>query len=115
METRILKNADDVYLIELRGDLDLYHSNRLKELIMGMMKKKCEKFIINMEKVETIYSSGIGALIFISSTMKKMNARLVITKITDSVKEAMELTKLSGYFSITGSLKDALDLIQAEG
>jgi anti-sigma B factor antagonist len=115
MEIRILKNPDDIYLIELQGDLDLYHSNRLKELIMSMIKKKSEKFIIDMGKVEAINSSGIGALTFISSTVKKMNARLVIAKINDSVKIAMEVTKLSGYFSIAGSLQEALDLIQTEG
>jgi anti-sigma B factor antagonist len=112
MEIRILKNQDDVYLIELRGGLDLYYSNQLKELILGMIKKKSEKFIFDMQKVETINSSGIGALIFVSSTVKKMNAQLVIAKINDSVKKAMELSKLSGYFKIAGSLREALDLIQ---
>ena len=114
MEIRILKNQDDVYLIELRGNLDLYNSNHLKELILGMIKKKSEKFILDMQKVETINSSGIGALIFISSTVKKMNVRLVIAKINDSVKKAMELSKLSGYFKIAGSLREALDMIQQE-
>jgi anti-sigma B factor antagonist len=112
MEMRILKNQDDIYLIELRGNLDFYYSNQLKELIMDMIKKKSEKFILDMQEVETINSSGIGALIFISSTVKKINARLVIAKINDSVKKAMELSKLSGYFRIAGSLREALELIQ---
>jgi anti-sigma B factor antagonist len=115
MEIRTLKNSDDIYLIELQGSLDLYYSNQLKELIMDMIKKKSEKFIIDMEKVESINSSGIGALIFISSTIKKVNAQLVIAKINDLVKKAMELSKLSGYFRIAGSLREALDLIQQEG
>jgi anti-sigma B factor antagonist len=112
MEIRTLKNQDDVYLIELRGNLDLYYSNQLKELILKMINKKNEKFIIDMQRVETINSSGIGALIFISSTVKKMNVRLVIAKINDSVKMAMELSKLSGYFKIAGSLREALDMIE---
>jgi anti-sigma B factor antagonist len=115
MQIRTLKNQDDIYLVELRGNLDLYYSNQLKELMINMINKKSEKFIIDMEKVETINSSGIGALVFISSTVKKMNARLVIAKINDSVKEAMEVSKLSGYFKIAGSLQEALDLIQPEG
>jgi anti-sigma B factor antagonist len=112
MEIRILKNQDEVYLIELRGNLDLYYSNQLKETVISLIKKKSDKFIIDMQKVETINSSGIGALVYISSTVKKMNARLVIAKINDSVKKAMELSKLSGYFKIAGSLREALDLIQ---
>jgi anti-sigma B factor antagonist len=112
MEIRILKNAGDIYLIELQGDLDLYNSNQLKELVMDMINKnKIEKCIIDMEKVKSINSTGIGALIFISSTIKKMNARLVMTKINAKVKKAMEVTKLTGYFQITSSLQEALDLI----
>jgi anti-sigma B factor antagonist len=113
MEIRTLKNQDGIYLIELQASLDLYYSNQLKELMINMINKESEKFIIDMEKVETINSSGIGALIFISSTVKKMNARLVIARINDSVKQAMELSKLSGYFNIVGSLREALDLMQA--
>jgi anti-sigma B factor antagonist len=111
MKVKILKNQDDVYLIELQRNLDLYYSNQLKTLILGMINKKGEKFILDMEKVETINSSVIGALIFISSTIKKMNDRLVIARISDPVKKAMELSKLSGYFKIAGSLREALELI----
>jgi anti-sigma B factor antagonist len=111
MEIRILKNQDNIYLIELRGNLDLYYSNQLKETIISLIKKKGDRFIIDMQKVETINSSGIGALIYISSTVRKMNIRLAIAKINDSVKKAMELSKLSGYFKIAGSLREALDLI----
>jgi anti-sigma B factor antagonist len=114
MEIKTFKNQDDVYLIQLPGNLDLYYSSQLKELIMQMIKKKSEKLIIDMEKVETINSSGIGALIYISSTIKKVKARLVIAKINDLVNESMELSKLSGYFKIAGSLREALELIQQE-
>jgi anti-sigma B factor antagonist len=115
MEIRTLKNQDDVYLLELRGNLDLYYSNRLKKCMLGMINKNIEKFIIDMEKVEAVNSSGIGALIYISSTVKKMHARLVIARINEPVKKAMELSKLSGYFNIAGSLREALELIRQEG
>jgi anti-sigma B factor antagonist len=115
MESRILKNAGDIYLIELQSDLDLFNSNQLKELVVKMVEKKIEKFIIDMHLVATINSAGIGALIYISSTLKKVSGQLVIAKINDSVRNAMEITKLSGYFRITASLQEALDLIQAAG
>jgi anti-sigma B factor antagonist len=115
METRILKKAGDIYLIELQSGLDLYNSNQLKELVIKMAEKKIEKFIIDMSRVDKINSAGIGALIYVSSTIKKMNGQLVITKINDSVKNAMEVSKLSRYFQITASLQEALDLIQAAG
>jgi anti-sigma B factor antagonist len=75
---------------------------------MKMLEKKIERYIINMEDVEYIDSSGIGALIFISSTLKKMNLKLAITNIHGSVKKVIELTKLMSYFPIVATLEEAI-------
>ena len=76
---------------------------------MKMLEKKVERFIINLENVDYIDSSGIGALIYICSTIKKMGLKLVITNIHGSVKKVIELTKLMGYFPITPTIDEALE------
>jgi anti-sigma B factor antagonist len=65
-----------------------------------------------MEDVEYIDSSGIGALIYISSTLKKMNLKLAITNIHGSVKKVIELTKLMSYFPIVATLDEAIKKIE---
>lgn len=107
MELKIRKN-EDIYIIDVNGEMDLYNSYKLKELVMKMLEKKVAKFVINMENVEYIDSSGIGALIYISSTIKKLNLKLLITNVRGSVKKVIELTKLMGYFPITQSLTEAI-------
>ncbi|TFG84546.1 MAG: STAS domain-containing protein [Spirochaetales bacterium] len=107
MELKIRKSGDN-YIIDVNGEMDLYNSYKLKELVMKMLEKKVEHFIINLENVDYIDSSGIGALIYICSTIKKMNFRLIITNIHGSVKKVIELTKLMGYFPITNSIEEAI-------
>jgi anti-sigma B factor antagonist len=107
MELKIRKSKE-IYIIDIQGELDLYNSYKLKELFMKMLEKKIERFIINMEDVEYIDSSGIGALIFISSTLKKMSLKLAITNIHGSVKKVIELTKLMNYFPIVATLDEAI-------
>jgi anti-sigma B factor antagonist len=107
MELKIRRNQG-IYIIDIIGEMDLYNSFKLKELLMKMIEKKIEYFIINMEEVEYIDSSGIGALIFISSTIKKMNLRLAMTNIHGTVKKVIELTKLTHYFPITATLEEAI-------
>jgi len=107
MELKIRKN-NEIYIIDVNGEMDLYNSYKLKELVMKMLEKKVEKFIINLENVEYIDSSGIGALIYICSTVKKMNLKLFITNIHGSVKKVIELTKLMGYFPMANSIEEAL-------
>jgi anti-sigma B factor antagonist len=107
MELKIRKNGIN-YIIDVNGEMDLYNSYKLKELVMKMLEKRVRRFIINLENVDYIDSSGIGALIYICSTIKKMNLRLIITNIHGSVKKVIELTKLMGYFPITNSIEEAI-------
>ena len=85
MELKIRKNGD-VYIIDVTGEMDLYNSYKLKELVMKMLEKSVKNFVINLEQVDYIDSSGIGALIYICSTIKKMNLNLAIANIHGSVK-----------------------------
>lgn len=111
MELKIRKNKD-VFIIDVSGEMDLYNSYKLKELVMKMLERQVQCMIINMEEVDYIDSSGIGALIYICSTMKKANAKLFITNIHGSVKKVIELTKLMKFFPITNSLEEAIQMLE---
>jgi anti-sigma B factor antagonist len=111
MELKIRKHSE-TYIIDVDGEMDLYNSYKLKELAMKMLEKKIERFIVNMDKVTYIDSSGIGALIYICSTMKKMNLKFIIANIHGSVKKVIELTKLTGYFPIANSIEEAIKQIE---
>lgn len=107
MELKIRKNGE-IYIIDVSGEMDLYNSYKQKELVMKMLDKKVERFIINLQAVDYIDSSGIGALIYICSTIKKQNLKLFITNIHGSVKKVIELTKLMGYFPISATIEEAI-------
>ena len=104
-----IRKTDNIYIIDVHEDLDLYNSYKLKELFMKMLEKKVEHIIINLENVEYIDSSGIGTLIFISSTAKKMNIKLSLASIRGTVKKAIQLTKLTSYLPIANTLNDAIE------
>jgi len=111
MELKVHK-AGEVYIIDVEGEMDLYNAYKLKELSISLLEKKASRFIINLQDVDYMDSSGIGALIFICSTMKKQNLKLALTNIHGSVKKVIELTKLTSYFPISASMDDALKLVQ---
>jgi anti-sigma B factor antagonist len=107
MEIKIRTNKL-IYIIDVSGEMDLYDSNRLKDLVMKMIEKKVERFIINVDHIKSIDSSGIGALIFISSTLKKMNFRFAIANVRGPVKQVIEKIKLSGYFPLYEDIGQAI-------
>ena len=110
MKFQVHKNRNNIYLVELSGTMDLYSSNQLKELVIKMIKHKVEGFIINLNGVKIVNSSGIGALIYVSSTLKKLNCPLIIVAPEGPVLDALEVTRLKSYFSIVPSLKEAMSL-----
>ena len=110
MEINIRKNDDDIYLVELSGTMDLYSSGQLKETIMKLIEQKVERLIISLKGVDNVNSLGIGALIYVSSTLKKLNCPLVIVVPEGPVMQALEITRLKSYFTIATSLKEAIDI-----
>ena len=108
MEIKISKNRKGIHLVELCGVMDLCGSNELKDLVMKMIENKVECYIISLEKVESINSSGIGSLIYIFSTLKKLKNPVIILCSGGPVLEALESARLKSYFKIAPTLKEAV-------
>ena len=113
MEIKI-KKYESIYIVNVIGDMDLYTSFKLKNVIDKMFQKKIKNYIINFEKVDYIDSRGIGILIHIYSTIKKANLLLRITNIHGSVKKVIELTKLTQYFPIVDTVEEAIKEIKVQ-
>jgi len=111
MKIRLLKNKNDIYLVELSGVLDLYSSQELKDLVLKMIETRIECIIINLKNVAILGSAGLGALIYISSTLKKVNCPLIVIAPKGPVLNILEVTRLKGFFTVVSSLKEATSLV----
>ena len=111
MELKV-RTAGEVHIIDVEGEMDLYNAYKLKELSISLLEQKISRIIINLQDVDYMDSSGIGALIFICSTIKKQNLKLALTNIHGSVKKVIELTKLTSYFPIGETMDDALKMVR---
>ena len=112
MEIKLRRNSS-IYIIDIIGEMDLYNAHRLKDVVKKMIQKNIRNYIINMERVEYIDSSGIGALIHTHSEIKKRNMILFIVNVRGSVKRVIELTKLNGYFHIANDIVSGLRQVKA--
>ena len=92
--------------------MDLYNSFRLKDVLGKMIQKNIRHFIINLDQVEYLDSSGIGALIYAHSELKKRKMLLRIVNVKGSVKKVIELTKLNGYFQIAQDVMEGIRQIK---
>ncbi|NOY08769.1 MAG: STAS domain-containing protein [Spirochaetes bacterium] len=107
-----LRRYSSIYIVDITGDMDMYNAGNVKNVINTMIAKNIQYYIINLENVEYMDSSGIGALIYIHSELKKKDMMLRIVNVTGSVKKVIELTKLMGYFKIAQSVKDGIEQLK---
>lgn len=103
-----LRRYNSAYILDVVGDMDLYNAHELKNLVNRLIEKGVGLFVINMEKVDYIDSSGVGALIHIYTTIKHQELKLRIANVHGSVEKVIRLTKLMEYFPIVENVKTAL-------
>lgn len=104
-----LRKYKEIYIVDVKSDMDLYNSNELKVLVNNLMKRNVEKLIINLEEVEYIDSSGVGILIYIFTELKKKNCQLRFARVHGSVAKVIKLTKLLDYFPIVDNINIAIN------
>jgi anti-sigma B factor antagonist len=110
IELKLLKK-DDVYMISAKGIMDLYSSIPLKDLVIKILGKNIDKLIINLANIDDIDSGGIGALINICSTVQKLNAKLFVINIQQSVKDCIKSMKVAEYIPLADSVAEAVSLL----
>ena len=97
-----------VVIFTLEGDINLFDAPTIRTTLMNKITKG-RKIIIEMQGVEYLDSSGIGALISVTSAAKKQEAKVKLANISDSTRQVFEYTKLIGLFDLEDSVEAALE------
>lgn len=107
-----LRRSSTTYVIDITGEMDLYNAFKLKDMVTAMIGRQIREFVINLENVDYIDSSGIGALLTVHAEVKKRGLALRFASVKGSVKRVIELTKLSGYLPICTDVSEAVGQIR---
>lgn len=98
---KITQKADgDINIIGLQGRLDLTSASELKDASRDIIEKENCKLILNMEAVDFINSSGLGALVSILKDVRTSKGTLKLSNLAPYVKEIFDITQLSNIFDI---------------
>ena len=103
-----LRRSGTIYVVDVKGEMDLYNASRLKDVIKTLIDRNVRQYIINLEALDYCDSSGIGAILYIFSELRKRGMLMVVSGPRGSVKRVIELTKLVGYLPLAADLNEAL-------
>lgn len=112
MELKTTENAG-ICMMNLNGRLDLASGAELKDEIKKMFDKDKTMIHLNLNDVEFINSSGLGALVSIMKEVRLHKGRLTLSNLASYVKEIFEITQLSHIFEIFDTEEDALKSYQS--
>jgi len=99
-----------VRIIELKGRMDAVTAPLFDKAFAEAATPEALDFIIQLSGLEYISSAGLRSILMVAKQVKARNGRLILTGLTDEVREVFHL---SGFHTIL-RICDSLDVALAE-
>ncbi|MCU0287077.1 MAG: glutamate formimidoyltransferase [Acidobacteria bacterium] len=95
-------------IIEVSGEVDLYNVSELKKALFSITDGKFSSVVVDMENVNYMDSSGIGALVAGQKKMRAHNGKFALMNIHEDVLNILKLATLDKFFKIYDSEDEIL-------
>jgi anti-sigma B factor antagonist len=110
----IVSDADaDLAIITGEGAINNDRNKALEKTWQTLKEHAKAYVLLDLSKVNNIYSSGLGTIISIHKETQAMGGLLVVLCPDGYVKNLFQVTKVSRIIKTTGTLRDAHNIINA--
>lgn len=106
-----IKTVNGISVVKLANIIDFYNAPLFKAVINKLIAQDKKSVLINLEKINHIDSSGIGALITSMKDLEKIGGSLKICGLDKPVKKIFDMTQAVTLFEIFDSEAEALKKI----
>ena len=103
------RRLDDVVILDLSGRIKMGEGTLiLRDQIQKRLTAGDRKFLLNLEDVDYIDSSGLGELVTTFTTVRNQGGLLKLLNLTHRVQDLLQITKLLTVFEVFNSEAEAL-------
>lgn len=103
------RDEEGVHVIELDGKLTIGDGDvQLRRAVKKALDDGHRKILINLKKVKTMDSSGLGELVRCRASAVGEGATIKLLHVEDKVEEVLEMTRLIGVFETYDDEIDAV-------
>ena len=103
------REANGIYLLTLKGRLVLgLENNGLRTMVDNLLVLGATKIVVNLERVNSVDSAGLGALIDMHRKTKAKGGRLLLTNLGPKLRQALEIARLLTLFETFATEADAV-------
>ncbi len=103
-----VRNENNTTLIDCTGEVDLYSSPQLREILLQAMEGAHKDVLVNMSGVTYIDSSGIATLVEGLQLSQRTKTRFGLFGLRPNARSVLELARLTGVFCIFETEEEAL-------
>jgi anti-sigma B factor antagonist len=104
------KEHEGITLLELKGRVTMGpEATALREKVGALNTAGIRKVVLNLGGVDYIDSTGLGALVMCSTTLRKNNGTIKLLNLTRRNIELLVMTKLATVFEIFADEQDAVN------
>ena len=109
------RQADGITVIDVSGRIALGEGEvLLRETVDNLLAKGQKKLLLNLAELNYIDSSGIGSLVGVYTAVRKQGGELQLLKITNRVRNLLQITKLLTVFVISDNEDEAIRSLNVE-
>ena len=104
-----VKQQGEAAIIDVTGDIDLYSSPQVRQMVLETLnKKEAKRVIVNLTGVRYIDSSGVASLVEGLQLSRKSQVRFGLCGLNKAPRQVLELTRLIKVFEIFDTVETAL-------
>lgn len=103
------RRIDDALVIDVKGQVDLFSSPKLRAAILEAFKtSNVKRVAVNLSEVGYMDSSGVASLVEGLQLSRTKKSSLVLFGLQQGAKEVLELARLDRIFVIRSTEQEAL-------
>ena len=106
--TIAVRQAGNVTVLDLTGEVDLYHSPTLHGKLAELTTQRQKQIVLNFEGVTYIDSSGLATLIGAFQQLRPHGGTLRLAGVNKNVRSVFTVARLDKVFAIDATEADAL-------
>ena len=104
------RDREGIAILDLDGRLTVgAEMAKYRETMQKLVDAGKRSVIVNMEKVDYVDSTGLGAMVMTYTTMQKAGGKMKLLNLTRRSIELLVMTKLTTIFEVFADEQDAVN------
>ncbi len=104
------KEREGISILDLHGRITMgEEAGKFRQAVQSLARGTSPKLILNMQHVDYIDSTGLGAIVMSSTSFRKSGGEVKLLNLNRRNVELLVATKLTTIFEIFGDEQDAVN------